>query len=50
MVCLLDILNRIVLARAAALSNQITKKTSHKSNSLKQLINEVVPLFCIIIN
>jgi len=46
----MDILNDITEVRATVLSNQITKKTFHESNSLKQLINEVVPLFCIIIN
>lgn len=46
----MDMLNHITVVRATVLSNQITKKAFHKSNSLKQLINEVVPLFCIIIN
>lgn len=44
------ILNHITVVRATVLSNQITKQAFHKSNSLKQLINEVVLLFCITIN
>jgi len=42
----MDILNQMIMC-TTILSNQITKKTSWKSNPHKQLINEVVAMFCI---